>query len=180
MLATAVLLMFTTTVQQSNIFLTSQKLFDPSRQLIVSDLSWRDEYVKINIKWGKAQQKTCTKYQKIPRAKSAHLCTYTALKTLNRGFRVTSRTLLICFPDGNSVPIAYITRKWKQVMRDLKLDNCQFTLHSLRRGGARYLQDKGVETANIMSHSGWRSRAVNDYVNAPGMQETYAALHALA
>lgn len=180
MLSAAILVMFTTAVRQSNIFPTSQKVFDPSRQLVVADLMWRDEYVKLNIKWGKAQQKTCTKFVKIPKAKSSHLCTYTALKLVNRGHNVTSRTPLICFPDGNPVPIAYVTRKWKQAMRALKLDNYKFTLHSLRRGGARFLQDQGVETANIMNHAGWRSSAVNDYINAPGMQKTYAALHALA
>lgn len=180
MLAAAILIMFTTAVRQSNIFPTSQKTYDASRQLTQQDVIWREDYVKVNIKWGKAQQKVCTKYQKIPKARSAHLCTYTALIMIPRPQRNQPNMPLICFPDGNPVPIAYMTRKWKLALRHLRLEDQGFTLHSLRRGGARYLQDPGVETSNIARHAGWRSSAINDYVNAPGMKQTYAALHALA
>lgn len=76
MLAAAALLMFTTSVRQSNIFPTSQSSFDPTRQITVDDIVWRDNYFKINIKWGKSQQKVCTKYQKIPKATAISLCTF--------------------------------------------------------------------------------------------------------
>lgn len=180
MLSAAALLMFTTTVRQSNILPSSQRLFDPTRQLVREDVHWRRDYLKINIKWGKSQQKTCTKFQKIPKAASSELCTYTALSRLQRPRSCSDKTPLICFPDGRPVPLSYVTRKWTNAIKRLGLEKKGFTLHSLRRGGARYLQDQGVEIGNIAGHAGWRSAAINDYVNAPGMNQTYRALHALA
>lgn len=55
-----------------------------------------------------------------------------------------------------------------------------FTLHSLRRGGTRYLQDKGATTEQITSHVGWKSTALLDYVRPPRSRSTYAVLKALS
>lgn len=180
MLSAAALLMFTTSVRQSNIFPSSQKLFDTTRQLTCADVEWRPDYFKLNIKWGKAQQKVCTKYQKIPRASAIDLCTYTALGLIPRPSSIRRSTPLISFPDGKPVPISYMTRKWNSALQALGLSSTGFTLHSLRLGGARFLQDHGVEVNHIASHAGWRSAAINDYVNAPGTKQAYKALHALA
>lgn len=180
MLAASALLMFTTAVRQSNIFPATIRAFDPTRHLTCEDVIWRPDYIKINIKWGKAQQKMCTKFPKIPRAASAEMCVYTALHHLSRASDFRPKSPLIAFPNGNPVPVTYVTRKWKDALRSLNLEAQGFTLHSLHRGGARYLQDQGVETGNIARHAGWRSNAINDYVNAPGLKQAYRAWHSLA
>lgn len=117
MLAAAVLLMFVTSVRQSNLLPSSQRTFDPTRQLVWADVSWPQSYIKVNIKWGKAKQKSITKFQKIPQAKSSHLCTVNALIRLKQQRRnMKPSAPLISFPDGKPVPVSYVNKKWKQAM----------------------------------------------------------------
>lgn len=142
-LATAVLLMFVTGMRQSNLFPTSQRAFDSTRQLVWGDLLWRNTYVKIMVKWGKAQQKTSTRFQKVPLADVPDMCLYSALRSLCHTTRHTSTSPVFAFPDGKPMPISFVNKKWKSILQTLHMDHIGFTLHSLRRGGARYLQGWG-------------------------------------
>lgn len=65
-------------------------------------------------------------------------------------------------------------------MTALGLGNIGFTLHSLRRGGGRYLQDSGASPGQIASHGGWKLRAVFDYIKAPHSAAAYSALKRLS
>lgn len=179
-LITAVLLMFVTSVRQSNLFPTSVRAFDSTRQMTWGDVIWRKDYVKINIKWGKAQQKSTTRYQKIPRAASHRLCTYRALSILCRSRDTRRNAPLITFADGNPIPVSIMNRKWRSAMKALGLQEFGFTLHSLRRGGARFLQASGVDVHQIASHAGWKSSAVFDCVQAPQRLQAYSALKSLS
>lgn len=175
----AVLFMFTTGVRQSNLFPATQRGFDASRHLIWADISWRPEYIKLSIKWGKAQQQTTTQLQKIPKASSGDLCLYTTLRQLYQRARPSSRHPIIAFHNAKPVPNKYMRKKWSEALEALGLHEHGFTLHSLRRGGARFLQDSGVDTSNIASHVGWRSSAMYHYVNSPGYTQTINALSKL-
>lgn len=179
-LATAALLMFVTSVRQSNLLPTSQKAFDRSRQIVWDDILWRPSYLKINIKWGKAQQKITTRFQRIPKASSYMLCTYTALKALRLSRPRSPRAPVISFPDGAPIPVSYMNKKWKYAMKYLGLSGVGFTLHSLRRGGARYLQDNGASPGHVAIHGGWKSKAVLDYIKPPSQGPTYRALKSLS
>lgn len=179
-LAAACILMFVTNVRQSNVFPNSIRGFDPSRHKTWSDILWRPQYIKINIKWAKAQQKSGTRYQKIPRADSMDICLHSALSALKSVQRTTSTSPLIAFPDGRPIPISYAIKKWKKAMSELSIEHLRLTMHTLRRGGARYLEDSGVEMGNIAQHGGWRSAAITDYVNAPAYRNTISALRHLS
>lgn len=178
-LIAAVLFMFTTSVRQSNLLPTTQRQFDPSRQLIWKDIEWRISYLKISIKWGKSQQKTCTHFQKIPKAASPDLCLYRTLRLLYSKNRPSPRSPVIAFRDGKPVSISFMRKRWAQAMQRLGLQSYGFTLHSLRRGGARFLQDNGVETSVIASHVGWKSSAIFHYVDQPSGRQTINALSSL-
>lgn len=179
-LATAALIMFSTSVRQSNLLPTTQHAFDRTRQLVWQDILWRRTYVKINIKWGKAQQKTTTKYQKIPRAAAKHICTISALERLKASRRPRRNSPVISFPDGKPIPVSYVSKKWRQAMVALGMGAVGLTLHSLRRGGARYLQDQGASPSQIACHGGWKSKAVFDYIHPPNAAATYSALKHLS
>lgn len=168
--------MFVTSVRQSNLLPSSQRMFDPTRQLVWKDVLWRSKYIKINIKWGKSQQKSTTRFQKIPCAASTTMCTYTALKRLRANRKARPHAPIISFPDEKPIPISYVNKRWKHAMTALGLDAIGFTLHSLRRGGARFLQDQGINTAQIASHGGWKSKAIYDYIRPPTLASTYSAL----
>lgn len=87
---------------------------------------------------------------------------------------------LISFPDGKPIPLSYMTKRWRRAVAALGLGSIGFTLHSLRRGGARYLQDQGASPTQIASHAGWKSGAMFDYIRPSHHRATYAALKALS
>lgn len=175
-LIAAALFMFTTGVRQSNLFPVNQRSFDPTRHLVWADNFWRIDCIKINIKWGKAQQQTTTHLQKIPKASSPDLCLYTALRHLYHRAITSRQSPVIAFRDGKPITNKYMRKRWSEALEALGLRQYAFTLHSLRRGGARFLQDSGVNTGNIASHVGWRSSAMFHYINAPGHTQTINAL----
>lgn len=179
-LAAAALIMFVTSVRQSNLLPTSQKAFDKSQQIVWEDVIWRPSYLKINIKWVKDQQKTTTRFQKIPRASSHTLCTYTALRALKKHRPSRTTAPVISFPDGGPIPVSYVNKKPKHALACLGLSGVGFTLHSLRRGGARYLQDHGASSAQVASHRGWKSTTVFDYIRPASQAPTYRALKSLS
>lgn len=174
-LATAAIMMFVTNLRQSNLFPTSKRAFDHTRQLVWQDVVWRQDYIKIQIKWGKAQQKTSTRYQRIPRAHNSQLCLVQALSHMKPRV-IRNRAPIFTFPDGSPIPISFASKAWNAAMRHLGLQDRGFTLHSLRRGGARYLQDMGVNDRHIADHAGWKSSAMYDYITPPGRQQAYCAL----
>lgn len=178
-LAAAAIMMFVTNLRQSNLFPPTKRAFDSTRQLVWRDVVWRTNYIKIQVKWGKAQQKTSTRFQKIPRAGSTSLCLARALMDI-RPRRCNPNAPIFVFQDASPIPISFVSKAWKAALRSLKLDGEGFTLHSLRRGGARYLQDMVVSDNNIANHAGWKSSAIYDYINAPRQRPAFSALKKLS
>lgn len=116
---------------------------------------------------GKGAIKDMLPVAKIPKAITADLCVYRALSALYRWGNHSPRAPVIAFRDGKPITIKHMRSKWTAALNAIGLQDKGFTLHSLRRGGARFLQDNGVEESTIASHVGWRSAAMFDYVDAP-------------
>lgn len=174
-MAAAIIMMFVTNLRQSNLFPTSKTAFDPTRQLVWRDVVWRQTYIKVQIKWGKAQQKTSTRFQKIPRARNQVICLARALLAI-RPSPCRMSAPIFAFQDGSPIPISFVAKRWRAALEDLGFQQVGFTLHSLRRGGARYLQDMGVNDASIALHAGWKSKAIYDYIRSPGHHQAFSAL----
>lgn len=173
--------MFTTNMRQSNIFPPSQSLFDPNRMLLRKDVLLNSSTITITNKWSKSsQQVSSLRYQTIPRATYPQLCTWRAARAYFANF--PHRRLnqpLIHFDDLSPIPIYYIVKRWKQALGAARLDP-SLTLHSLRRGGATYLQDAGVPMPDVAKHSSWRSAAILRYTRNPSDCATIKALRDLA
>lgn len=103
------------------------------------------------------------RYVRIPRALDPQVCTVTALENLY-STACHLDTPVIAFKDLKPIPPRYLTKRWKDTMQALGLVPHRFTLHSLRRGGARFLQNSGLKTEAIAGPVGWRSRAVYEYI----------------
>lgn len=174
-LAAAVLIMFVTGLRQSNLLPATQKSFDSTRQLTWRDISWRPDHIKLCIKWGKSQQQMSNRYVRIPRASDPELCTVTSLINIYSA-ACDPDTPVVAFKDMRPIPLRYLTKRWKEAMQTLGLAPHRFTLHSLRRGGARFLQNSGLKTESIAGHVGWRSRAIYEYISQPSTKMAYNAL----
>lgn len=62
----------------------------------------------------------------------------------------------------------------------LGLKPAGLTMHSLRRGSARYLQDMSVDDTDIAKQVGWKSNTMYDYINTPGHHRVFCALKSLS
>lgn len=177
----AILIMFTTNMRQSNIFPATQRSFDPQRMLLRRDVIVNPGAVVITNKWSKAaQQVSSMRYQSVPRASSAKFCTWTAARRLFAAYphRFKNQPLMH-FDDFSPMTIHFVTARWKEALKAAGLDQA-LTLHSLRRGGASYLQNAGVPMPEVASHGGWRSSAILRYTRNPTERTTSQALQELA
>lgn len=179
-LTTAVLLMFTTNMRQANLFPYVQKQFHSDRILLRADVQLTSDVVIIKNKWSKSsQQVSSLRYQHIPKAADSAVCLWTAMSQLFLTYPHISDTQpLFHFHDYTPLTTQYVNRIWKDALAATGVDP-KITLHSLRRGGALYLQQHGVPLPDVGSHGGWRSNAVLRYTNHPSATSAFSALQAL-
>lgn len=177
----AVLLMFVTAMRQSNLFPRTQRAFDKARMLTRNDVNITSTAVVIRNKWSKSQQTAASlRYQSIPSAKNPHLCLRRSLLTqLAACKHKSSNTPLFHFADGSPITLQYMLKLWTYALRRAGLSSL-YTLHSLRRGGATFLQDSGVPMPELASHGGWKSAAILRYTRDPRANSTAQALSQLS
>lgn len=177
----AILLLFTTSFRQSNLAPSSVRGFDPSRHLTRADVRLASTYVQVFEKWSKTKQQIVRdRWITIPRVSASPLCLHASLSALYRAVPTTRRHQpLLSFNEGAPMPLSFITRSFKAALARAGLAHSALTLHSLRRGGARFLQLAGVNTADIASHVGWKSAAMFRYINNPTKPAAFRALKTL-
>lgn len=177
----AILIMFATAMRQSNLFPRTQRGFDKERMLLVSDVSITPTAAVIRNKWSKSQQAISSlRYQSIPAARNPDLCLRNSLIRQLQTDRPKSKSLpLFHFQDGSPITLQYMLKLWTYALKRSGLSSL-YTLHSLRRGGASYLQQAGVPMPELASFGGWRSNAVLRYTRDPMAPSTTAALSQLS
>lgn len=171
---------FTTNMRQANLFPNTQKQFDSDRMLLRSDVTITHDRVIIKHKWSKAQQQVSSlRYQHIPKAADSSVCLWSFLSRLFNIYpHVHQLQPLFHFDDFSPITSQFVNRIWKDAVLATGIDPTT-TLHSLRRGGALYLQQQGVPLPDVGNHGGWRSNAVLRYTQHPDATSTFAALQAL-
>lgn len=177
----AILLLFTTLFRQSNLAPQSQHGFNRTRHLTRSDIRLASSYLQIQEKLSKThQQITRDRWLAISRVLGSALCLHAAYTALLRvsPTRCPSQPILV-FEDGAPMLLSYILRAFKLVLVRAGLGSRGITLHSLRRGCARFLQQAGVTPGDIASHGGWKSAAMYRYINHPTKPAAFRALQAL-
>lgn len=179
-LCVAVLILFTTAFCQSNLAPATTRAFDPTRHLLRANVRLAANHVQVLEKWSKTRQQICRdRWLAVPRVLGSPLCLHTAISALYGESPTTRRNQpLLSFHDGLPLPISDITRAFKLALTHASLSH-RLTLHSLRRGGARFLQLSGVKTPDIASHGGWRLGAIFRYIDHPTKPAAFTALQAL-
>lgn len=177
-LQVAVLILFTMAFRQSNLAPASRNSFDRTRHLTWMDIRLTSSYVQVLEKWSKTRQQIINdRWLSVPRVPGSSLCLHSALCCLRRVSPIYRREQpLLVFDDGTPMPLSYINRCFKSALAWAGLSQRALTLHSLRRGGARYLQRAGVSTSDIASHGGWRSSAIYRYIQDPTKPAAFKAL----
>lgn len=180
-LVAAVLLLFTTAFRQSNLAPAVVRGFDPSRHLIRRDIRLGSTYVQVLEKWSKTRQMIVRdRWISVPRVLNSQLCLHAAMSALLAATpSVRSDQPLLTFEDNQPMSLSYINKSFKLALLRAGLSKRGLTLHSLRRGGARYLQQSGVPSSDIASHGGWKSAAIYRYIDNPTKPAAFRALQAL-
>ena len=75
---------------------------------------------------------------------------------------------LFVHKDGSPLTLGYVNREWKRALQALGLNPADYSLHSLRRGGASAVWDSGLATpTDIMRHGTWASDSWRAYAHRP-------------
>lgn len=174
------LILLTTPFRQSNLAPAKLRGFDSSRHLLRTDVRLVPAHVQVLKKWSKTcQQIVCDRWLAVPRVSGSPLCLHAAVTALYREAPTTRRNQpLLTFDDGMPMPLSFIMKAFKLALARAGLSHC-LTLHSLRRGGARFLQLSGVNTQEIAAHGEWRSGAIFRYIDHPTKPAAFTALQSL-
>lgn len=178
-LSAGLIIMYHTFCRASNFCAVTSRDFDATRQFTRDDVIVRKSTLIIRHKWSKAHQEAATSTSfTIPAIQDSPLCPRRAY--LNMLAVIPTRypnQPLMCFLEGNHMPVTYVRRVWNSVIDALKLSpSKKYTLHSLRRGAAThvYKQDPTLRD-EIKKHGLWQSDAVDKYI-PPRSQKVFDIL----
>ena len=164
----AIVIMYMSFIRQSSLAPPTVAQFDTTRHLTHGDLSLSPKGLHIHIKWSKTLQKTAdAKTLLLPPTKDKTLCPVIAYREYIASLPTTPSPLapLMAFEDGNAMTVRALNRIWAQALRSADLSPTNFSLHSLRRGGASYTyNDQKADLNDVMTQGTWRSSAVRAYI----------------
>ena len=83
---------------------------------------------------------------------------------------------LLLLPDRTLVTTHLLASALRTILTGLGLTAGQYSLHSLRRGGATESFRAGADLADIKRHGAWRSDSVWDYITSRQVSESDVAL----
>ena len=140
--------------------------FDPSRQLLRSDVIWAAPGAHIIIRWAKnMQDRSSYRVVQIPFLKNPAICPVTALQAYVSAYPLSVSQPLFAHPiTSQPITQALIRRALIAINNMLGFHKSHFTFHTFRRSGATLAFDNNITLQNIQAHGGWKSSAVWSYL----------------
>ena len=165
----ACLLMFFGLLRRSNVMLTKNGDFDPSRHLRRKDLCFTSEGLRVSVRWTKTIQfRERTLTIPYPWKRGHPLC---PTQGVYQAVRLTGRApgdgpALVCDNSQSAVPLtaAAFVEDIRTALRAPNRDVNQFAGHSFRRGGACWAFENNIGIELIKSLGDWRSNAYAAYI----------------
>jgi hypothetical protein len=177
----ALLFCFFGFLRQSNVAPRSLNQFDVTRDAIRSDVRVHSQGLRLLLKWTKTHQTSQRPiYICLPRIPGSSLCPTRAFLLMCSTFPTTSHSMpLLVFGSKGSPPTVVTTRmlakQLKLLIVQLGLPPSQFTLHSLRKGGATFCHSLGIPLEQIKAHGTWSTDTVWTYINPDQQQQSRIA-----
>lgn len=166
----AILLGFYGMLRQSNLAPPTPGSFDPSRHTCRGDVFLHPPGLVILIKWSKCKQRRDAQHMvPIAQMPGHMLCPKQAyLDMLQAAPNRDPNSPLLQIPDKShaAVPVPYLRTCFTAIIDYLGYNPTQYSLHSLRRGGATLAFQAGVSYIHIKRHGGWSSDAFWEYITA--------------
>ena len=176
---TVTLIAYLSLLRQSNLVATGTE--EQSHALRRGDIEVRDGSLRIRVRSTKTTWRNRDQYWLvIPPLRKSEYCPVNAWKRYV--VEHPSPPHLPAFCDSNGRPIS--ASVWLAVLRyamsQSKYCNVEeYTLHSLRRGGAQACAEAGIEIGHIREAGRWRSNAISAYLPKKYVKTVPAALSKL-
>ena len=157
-------------LRKSNLVPDTRTTFNPKEQLTRGDVLFRKNMVLFDVRWAKTNQ-----YRKrdlllpVGRARNKELCpvywsTYIQTRIPGRS-NDPLLSYLLCNEQRVVLTYDVLSRKLKKWVQLVGLDPAQFSLHSLRRGGANHALTCGLNGEDVKLMGDWRSNAYMEYID---------------
>ena len=125
----------------------------------------------LKLKWSKTHQGAHPDIHiPLPVIPGSRLCPTRAFQRMCAVFPTTTPSMpLLVYGDvgcpATMVTTRVLAKQLRRLICRLRLPPSQYTLHSLRQGGATYCHSLGIPVEQIKSHGTWASDTVWTYIN---------------
>ena len=182
----ALILCFTGLLRISNVAIVTVHNFDKSRNAQIKDVTDEGDGLKLLLKWSKSNQ-FGRDILVLPASRTKILCPVMAWRKYTKEYLGKdlnmSDPLLMLKVKGKLVPLTIdvLRQNLARIFKRAGMENCKYTPHSLRRGGATYFAEEGLSISSIKRHGKWRSDAIYNYLKqmAQKTSEVYRFLKEL-
>lgn len=155
-------------LRQSNLAPPTRASFDPTRHSCRQDVRFAPPGLIFNMKWAKNMQHVEQGREvPLPVVEETLLCPVQSFRDMCSAIPAARCDPLLCWPGGTPVTSSWLVSNLKTLIAGLGLRPADFSLHSLRRGGATAAFAAGVDEISIQRHGGWRSESVRVYISSP-------------
>lgn len=158
-------------LRASNLLCTSVQTYKDYEQLNRCDVQFSSEGLNLNVKWSKTRQ-THEFLHVIPLAKcqDRKLCPVHAYLNLLEVIPGLPKNPVLGLPSRSDdlflIPLCkyQIYSLFKQLLIKCDMEPGNYSLHSLRHGGATLAAKAGVSELMLKSHGDWRSNCYETYI----------------
>ncbi len=160
-------------LRASNLCPPSPAKFDHSRHLTRGDIQFASPGILLKLKWSKSlQQAMQPRIIPLTRAHDPIIDVVSSMGRMINHLPAQSTAPLFMLPTGNTLTVGQLRETFASMLQTLGLSSKQFSLHSLRRGGATASFAAGAKYIDIKRHGAWSSDTFFHYLSNPPPQDS--------
>ncbi len=169
----AIILAFFAFLRASNLCPYKETDFDPTRHLTRGDLQVAPPGIVLQLKWSKTlQQAMQPKCIPVVQIKDSAMDAVHALNEMELMIPAHRDDPLLLLPNGKCLTVPKLRKAFAVLVSKAGLSKNQYSLHSLRRGGASSSYKNGASFIDIKRQGTWMGPTFFDYISQPIMQES--------
>ncbi len=170
---TALLIGFFAFLRVSNLCPARAECFDSNRNFTRGDVKITGEGLELNLKWAKNMQSALQpKKIPIPKVPQSSIDPVRAFTQMSQRIVVESHKPLFMLDRETPLTEDRLRKVFGELCRRIGLSEKDYSLHSLRRGGATQAYVNGAKPLEIKRHGAWASDCFLNYVAPDSSQNS--------